>query len=138
MQRFVCAADGQRSPEKMASLYWAWFRADGARTAWKQRLCAMHTEERLSALLAHSKDQSDSLFLCPSCGTSSESDLDPIYLTLYAPHTEALRFELPTCASCAVRLRIAAQERAEKLPDRNNGQSNGGESEKPDGWGWLA
>jgi len=143
MLRPVCAADGSRTAGKLASLYWAWFNANGERTAWKQRLCAAHAEQRLADLLAHSNDASGSASLCPSCGTSSEQDLDPIYLTVYAPHTERLDLELATCAPCAVSIRISAQEGAERLPNRE--QTITGSGRTADGareavsraWGWM-
>lgn len=119
MVRAHCAGCGTRLGGKLASLYWAWFRADGERTAWKQRLCAICTGTRLGTLLAHSTEDSSALTMCPACGADASTDLDPIYLTVYPPKRERLDFELTTCAPCAARIRSAAQENAEKLANRS-------------------
>ena len=119
-----CSACGTHPRSKLAQLYWAWFRADGERTAWKQRLCVECTTERLATLLASSQTASFDSTTCPSCGTDASSELDPIYLTLYPPKSERLDFDLTTCASCAARIRVAAQEGASKLENRSMGSSS--------------
>lgn len=124
LSRQRCASCGQRVPEKLASLYWAWFRADGVRTAWRQRLCANCTVTSLSSLLQSANSQSLDLTTCPSCGGDASEDLDPIYLTLYVPGREQQSFELTTDAPCAARIRVAAQAGAQQLQDRTQ-QSSG-------------
>lgn len=118
MIRRTCARGAHRVNGKMASLYWAWFRADGVRTAWKQTLCVDHAREVFEDWRERLQEDSDNLSLCPQCGGDSAEDLDPIYLTLYAPHQEATRFDLATCAPCAVGIRVLAQENAQRLADR--------------------
>jgi hypothetical protein len=134
LARSKCAGCGTRSAGKLASLYWAWFKADGVRTAWKQRLCVSCTIARLSKVLSHSQDQSEDLTMCPSCGTDSSADLDPIYLTLYVPGREKHSADLSTCAVCATHLRVTAQENAMPLSDRS---SSGAGSSATDPWDAL-
>jgi hypothetical protein len=119
MVPFRCSSCGTRPRAKLAQLYWAWFRADGERTAWKQRLCVDCTDSQLRTLLASSQAASFDSTMCPSCGADASEDLDPIFLTLYVPRQERLDFELTTCASCAARIRVAAQVGAEKLENRS-------------------
>lgn len=134
MLRNPCSACGTRSGGKLASLYWAWFRVDGERTAWKQRLCVECTRTSLVTLLEHSTQDSSILTMCPACGADASSDLDPIYLTLYLPKADPLSYELPTCAPCAARIRIAAQVGAQKLADRQQRSSS---SSDVSAWGEL-
>ncbi len=138
MSVFPCAACGQRVPGRLASLYSAWFLADGARTAWKQRLCAPCASQRLGSLLRHAQDSPPDVTLCPACGSASTADLDPIYLTLYLPKQDPREFALTTCAPCAVRVRLDLQDRAEKLPDRNGGSGGGFKAEGEDPWAGFA
>lgn len=121
MSMYPCGRCGRRTPGRLASLYSAWFLADGRRTAWKQRVCVECVATGLRALLASAGEASDSLVMCPACGVDSSGSLDPIYLTVYLPKQEAREFALTTCASCAVTLRLSLQERAERLPDREQG-----------------
>lgn len=123
MVPFRCAGCGARPRSKLAQLYWAWFRADGVRTAWKQRLCVDCTIERLRTLLAHSQEESSDLTMCPSCGADASKDMDPIYLTLYVPKQERSDWSLTTCAPCAVSIRLAAQTGATRLEDRQENNS---------------
>jgi hypothetical protein len=119
MSVYPCAGCGQRVPGRLASLYTAWFLADGSRTAWKQRLCASCVGSQLKPLLAAALEPSPDVTACPACGKDASNDLDPIYLTLYLPKQESREFALTTCASCAVKLRLRLQDRAERLPDRS-------------------
>lgn len=61
---------------------------------------------------------------CPACGTSTENDMDPVYVTTYVPSIGRVRLELPLCAPCAVEIRNRAQQGATKLEDRD-----------PESWG---
>jgi hypothetical protein len=65
---------------------------------------------------------------CPGCGIDTSEGMDPMYATAFVPGTGRFDFEWPTCGSCAVAYRIAAQERAEHLENRQEqfgGQSSG-------------
>jgi RNase P subunit RPR2 len=131
---YKCSAHGAKIAGKLATLYSAWFNAANERTAWKQRLCAPCVKETLSPLLAAVQLQSEDVTACPACGTDSSSDLDPIYLTLYLPKQEPREFALTTCGVCAAKCRVSLQVGAEKLPDRQNGQSDSG-APGADDWG---
>lgn len=131
-----CSVHGAKIEGKLATLYSAWFNADGGRTAWKQRICAPCVKETLAPLMRAATDASPDLTMCPACGTDSSSDLDPIYLTLYLPKQESREFALTTCASCAVTCRVSLQRGAEKLPDRQN-VSNGTSKSAGDEWNDL-
>ena len=122
-QRFACAVCGTRNAGKLAAAYWAWFRADGVRSAWKQRLCVACAAKELSQLLASSQNSSSDMTMCPSCGADSSDDLDPVFLTLYVPGQERSDLSLMTCAACAVHVRSTALVGAEKLEDRSDGSS---------------
>jgi hypothetical protein len=106
----------------MASAYWAWFRADGARAAWKVRYCASCATEHLSALFAtlRGADPSASVFACLSCGSSAEADSDPIYLTLYLPQKEPLELAIQLDGACAAKMRGPIVDHGERLEDRGS------------------
>ena len=110
----------QRKPGKLASAYWAWFRADGERSAWKVRYCLGCAAENLSALFQRLSDSAslESVFACVSCGASAETDSDPIYITLYLPGKEPTEVALQLDSACAARLRIPITTHGERLPDR--------------------
>ena len=130
-----CSFHGQRIDGKLASLYSAWFLADGSRTAWKQLLCAPCVREVLGPLFRAASANNQDVAACPACGSDSSSDLDPIYLNLYLPKQDAREFALTTCGSCAAKLRISLQQGATKLPNRD-GQSRGDSSaEDATDWG---
>jgi predicted RNA-binding Zn-ribbon protein involved in translation (DUF1610 family) len=116
-----CSLHGARIDGKLATLYSAWFRADGERTAWKQSLCAPCVKEVLAPMLAAVGSASQDVSACPACGADSSTDLDPIYLNLYLPKQDGKEFALPTCSSCAAKLRVSLQQGAVKLP--NAGQA---------------
>lgn len=117
-----CAVHGSRITGKLATLYSAWFLADGSRTAWKQSICAPCLRDLLAPILQAAGDNSSDVSVCPACGADSSEDLDPIYLNLYLPKQDGKEFALPTCSSCAVAFRLRLQGGATKLPDRS-GQS---------------
>jgi len=54
---------------------------------------------------------------CPACGISTEHDMDPCYITAYVPGQGKFQLELPTCAACAVQVRVRAQKGAVRLED---------------------
>lgn len=115
-----CSLCRQRKPGKLASAYWAWFLADGGRSAWKLRYCPACAPEALSIVLQASQQLAETLdvFGCVSCGTSCETDSDPMYLTLYLPGKEPMEYALQLDGACAARLRIPITESGERLPDR--------------------
>lgn len=112
-----CDVCSSRAPGKLAWLAWAWNRADHTRTAYKQRLCLQCFLQRAWPLL---NAEVDSLFSCPVCHCDPSDSLDPIYLTYIIPGSPQQLAELPTCASCAVKVRGQAQEGAALLPDRED------------------
>lgn len=135
MSVYPCAVCGQRVPGKLASIYWAWFKSDGERSAFKQRSCAPCIAERLRAVLRSANEASPAVSMCPVCGTDSSGDLDPIYATVFLPKQEPREYALTTCATCAVGVRAWAQEGAQPLADRG-GISQGPRPSAPDAdWG---
>lgn len=106
--------------EKLASAYWAWFRADGERVAWKLRYCLecarMHLPVLSNAFAA--VESSEETFACVSCGADASEDSDPIYCTLYLPGREPMELELQLDSACAGKLRIPITDNGERLPDR--------------------
>lgn len=120
MSVFPCSMCKGRRPGKLASAYWAWFTADGSRSAWKLRYCHGCAPESLQIVLAASRSSEETLdvFGCVSCGTSCETDSDPMYLTLYLPGKEPMEYALQLDGACAARLRIPITANGERLPDR--------------------
>lgn len=120
MSVFPCSVCRTRRPGKMATAYWAWFNADGARAAWKQRFCASCAVEGLQALLSTLKnaDLDSNVFACVSCGADASQDSDPVYLTLYVPGRDPQEYALQLDAPCAANIRTAAISGAERLADR--------------------
>ncbi len=117
---FPCSICKQRKPGKLASAYWAWFNADGGRSAWKQRFCASCAQDDLQALLLtlSSADSTSNVFACLLCGADASSDSDPVYLTLYVPGKEPQEYALQLDGACAAKLRGKAQTGSERLEDR--------------------
>jgi hypothetical protein len=117
---FPCSVCRQRKPGKLATAYWAWFLADGERSAWKVRYCPGCASDVLSKLFSklRSMDGTSSVFDCVLCGQDASTTSDPIYLTLYLPGKEPQEIALQLCAVCAVSLRIPIGEVGERLADR--------------------
>jgi hypothetical protein len=117
---FPCSVCRQRKPGKLASAYWAWFNADGGRSAWRLRYCPGCAAEALSALLRESLalGETSEVFACVSCGASAEMDSDPMYVTLYVPGKEPMELALQLDAACAAKLRIPITAQGERLSDR--------------------
>ena len=120
MSVYPCTVCKQRRPGKLASAYWAWFRADGSRTAYKARYCAQCALAELQQLLGTLREAGTStdVFACVSCGSSAAEDSDPVYLTLYLPSKEPEEFALQLDGACAAKLRIQIQSHSEPLADR--------------------
>jgi hypothetical protein len=113
-----CSLCGERKPGKQASAYWAWFLANGDRTAWKQRLDADCLVSTYSSLLQKCSSDSTEKPTCLGCGGSLGDDWDPVFLTLYLPKQDPKEYELPMCAPCAATQRVTMQVGAERLADR--------------------
>ena len=120
MSVFPCSVCKQRKPGKLASAYWAWFNADGGRSAWKLRYCPACASEHLGLLLAASRSQEmdTNVFACISCGADASQDSDPIYCTLYLPGKEPMEYALQLDGACAAILRIPITQSGERMPDR--------------------
>ncbi len=120
MSVFPCSFCGQRKPGKLASAYWAWFNADGGRSAWKVRYCPGCAADNLGYLWRRlaSMDGTSDVFACVSCGTDASTDSDPIYVTLYLPGKEPQEIALQLDGACAAKLRIPITENGARLPDR--------------------
>jgi hypothetical protein len=117
---FPCSMCRQRKPGKLASAYWAWFLADGERSAWKVRFCPGCAVESLLPLLTQlrGQDGTSDVFACLLCGASAATDSDPMYLTLYLPGKEPTEYAVQLDTACAVRLRVPITSFGERLPDR--------------------
>jgi hypothetical protein len=117
---YPCSICRQRKPGKLASAYWAWFLADGARSAFKVRYCPGCAKENLLALLnaLHSMGEDSTVFACVSCGADATNDSDPVYLTLYLPGKEPMEYALQLDGACAARLRIPITTHGDRLEDR--------------------
>jgi hypothetical protein len=117
---YPCSFCKQRRPGKLASAYWAWFLADGSRSAWRVRCCPGCAAEQLSILLSSSQltPENSSVFACVSCGADASEDSDPMYCTLYLPKKEPMEYAVQLDSACAGRLRIPITTNGERLPDR--------------------
>lgn len=120
MSVFPCSMCRQRRPGKLARAYWAWFLADGSRSAWSLRYCASCALESLNPWLerAYRPSEDQGIFACVSCGAGAQTDSDPIYCTLYVPGREPMELALQLDAACAAKLRIPITSHGERLPDR--------------------
>jgi hypothetical protein len=117
---FPCTICRARRPGKLANAYWAWFLADGSRSAWKVRYCPVCAGIELKQLVyaLRNIEPSDNVFACVNCGADASQDSDPIYLTLYVPNREPEEFQLQLDAACAAKMRGPIVEHGERLPDR--------------------
>ena len=120
MSVYPCSMCKRRLPGKLAAAYWAWFNADGGRSAWKVRYCLDCASEHLRILLQTSPalDGTSDVFACISCGASASQDSDPIYCTLYLPGKTPQEYAVQLDAACAAKLRIPITSSGERLPDR--------------------
>lgn len=115
MSLFPCSGCGLRTPGKLASVTWAWSLANGSRIAWRQRLCQPCFLERAATI---PMPLYDAELTCPMCGEGTKDDMDPVYCTAFVPSVGRFDFEWPTCAKCAVGMRLKAEEGAVRLEDR--------------------
>lgn len=114
MSLIPCDFCAKRVPEKLAQVTAAWYRADSARVAFRQRLC---TACFCSNILPLDKPTDFDNLTCPACGVSTDHDMDPCYVTAYLPGQGRSQYEFPTCASCAVNFRQRAMQGATRLED---------------------
>jgi hypothetical protein len=120
MSVYPCSSCRQRKPGKLATAYWAWFLADGERSAWKVRYCPACAQEHLLGVLSSLRElgESSEVFACVSCGASAETDSDPMYLTLYLPGKEPMEYAVQLDSACAAKLRSPIVTSGERLADR--------------------
>jgi hypothetical protein len=123
MSLIPCDYCGKRVPEKLAQVTTAWYRADGVRTAYRQRLC---TGCYCSNILPLDKDVDYENLACPACGIDTSHDMDPVYVTSFVPGGGRVQFEFPTCGPCAVELRNRAQQGGVSLENRPLVEGPGG------------
>ncbi len=116
MTLIPCDVCGKRPPEKLCQVTWAWYRADSARVAYRQRIC---TACFCVTLLPLDKDTDYEHLTCPACGIATDHDMDPVYATLFMPGQGKRQFEFPLCPACAVEIRNRAVTGAVKLEDRS-------------------
>lgn len=125
----ICPLCGQQSTSKLASLYWAWTRADGRRKAFKQKVCADCFRERYVKLVVASMEP---VLLCPNCGIATADDFDAVYLSYFMPGMPGDTSEMPLCGACAVEVRNMALLGATELEDRGVG-TGGPQPQAPTG-----
>lgn len=120
MSVYPCSMCKQRKPGKLANAYWAWFLADGQRTAWKVRYCPACAVESLRDVLSASREvgPESSVFACVLCGADASQDSDPTYLTLYLPGKEPEEIAVQLDSACAVKLRSPITTHGDHQPDR--------------------
>lgn len=114
----ICPLCKRQSESKLASLYWAWVRADGRRKAFKQKVCADCMREHYVPLIVASMEP---VLICPSCGIGTVDDYDAVYLTYCMPGMPKDQSEMPLCGACAVSVRNKALEGSSELDDRGVG-----------------
>jgi len=115
MSLIPCDFCRRRPPEKLAQVTTAWYRADGERVAYRQRLC---TQCFCTNVLPLDKEMDFDNLTCPACGVSTDHDMDPVYCTAYVPGSGRQQFEFPTCAPCAVEIRNRSQQGGVKMENR--------------------
>jgi len=113
----ACSFCQERPSEKLSQVTWAWNPQPTTRLAYRQRLCL--TCFCTNVLGMDKEIEPTGPLTCPSCGTSSEYDMEPVYATAYIPGTGKMTYEFALCGACAVEVRVRAQTHAELLPDRD-------------------
>jgi ribosomal protein S27AE len=108
-----CDSCHLRVPEKLCQATWAWYRVDGQRVAWRQRICTACFCSSVMPLDVPINYEDG--ITCPMCGISTNEDMDPCYCTAFLPGSGRLQLEIPTCAPCAAKLRARIQEGSRKL-----------------------
>jgi len=136
MSLIPCSFCGLRAPGKLSSTTWAWYRADGVRVAYRQRLCLACFAANVVPLEVETREFS---LACPMCHVDASDDLDAVYATIFVPGMGKITLELPTDAKCAAELRRRAQQGAEKLETSEfGGQGSGPQTGSQDSaWAQL-
>lgn len=99
-------------------LFWtvcAWFRGDGVRVAFKQKLCLTCVAARIAPLQVHSDSNT---MTCPNCGIGTSDDYDAVYVNWVQKGMGQLNAECPFCGPCAAMFRAWFMENAERMDDR--------------------
>lgn len=99
--------------EKLCHTTAAWNLAGGARRAYRHKLCVSCFVQVVAPL-----DTDNQALTCPGCHSDSESDLDPVYVTFYAPVVGKIQLEVPFDGACAAVWRSRFLTGAEYLPER--------------------
>lgn len=120
MSLYPCSSCGQRTKGRLATAYIAWFKADGARTCYKMRLCFDCVLRNIAPLnKALREADTTSLTWCPICKSEVVgSDLDPTYVTMYLPKSEGQEFAYQMHAACAAKFRGPVTQDGILQPDR--------------------
>ena len=135
MSLFPCSRCHERGPGKLASVTWAWYRADGQRVAYRQKLDMPCVAAICAPLIQAVEEWS---LNCAVCHIDASDDLDAVYLTAFWPGRGKESYEFPLCSACAVEIRNRAQEGADKLESREfGGQDSGPQTMTPDAWAQL-
>jgi hypothetical protein len=112
-----CSGCDKRVKGKLSTIYWAWFKADQTRSAYRQRLCADCFTAMVTQVAIRAGEE---LVMCPVCGIATMDDMDPVYADIFLPGQDKVRAEMALCAACAVGVRNNAMKGAEPLPDRGS------------------
>lgn len=126
MSVYPCSRHGARAPGKLASVYWAWFLADGERRAYRERLCIPCFAQYVVAINIEAENAPES---CPVCHASTAGDADPVFATVFRPGSDPEETIWNTCGVCAVEVRAPIVASGIPLEDRNLGTS--GEGPRP-------
>lgn len=133
MPRLVCSYCGERQKEKAATLYLAWYPAEGDRVAYSIKSCVDCLVERWKPILVTTKSASKESDTCIGCGGSLESEDSPVFLNLYLPKQDGQAFELDFDAACAARICADITDFGKRLPNRSTGVE-GSQAPQPSPW----
>lgn len=121
MSGLPCSMCRRRKPsEKYASAYWAWFREDGERSAWKLLYCFECAPASLALLSADgSMGETGDASTCLGCGVELTLDETALlFCTLFLPGKERMEYALALCPACAAKSRQPLIENGRRLPNR--------------------
>jgi hypothetical protein len=136
MPRAVCSYCGERSKDKPATLYLAWYTDEGDRVSYLIRSCIECLVERWKPTLATYNSVSTDSSTCIGCGGGLASDDSTVFLNLYLPKQEGRAFDLDFDAACAARICGDTSEFGKRLPDRR-AQGEGPQAPQPSPWDGL-
>lgn len=136
MPRHPCSFDGERTREKLATLYFAWYTEAGARISYKCWSCIGCLTERYAPILRNSNSTSTESDTCLGCGGTLEKDSEPVYLILYLPKQERRDYELAFDAQCADKIREDIRGFGERQDSRSDPRPSSGAPEL-DPWDGL-